>query len=72
MFRAGSGKTRPWTITDGTRVFDTMPQASLITGDGRAFIDAAIAGMGIAQIFDGVAQPHLESGELQHVLPQRC
>jgi DNA-binding transcriptional LysR family regulator len=70
VFRAGSGKTRPWTITDGARVFETMPQASIITGDGRAFIDAAIAGFGIAQIFDGVAQPHLVSGELQHVLPQ--
>src|ERR1700742_490374 len=70
IFRAGSGKTRPWTVTDGTRVFDTMPPASLITGDGRAFIDSAIASMGIAQIFDRVAAPHVESGELQHVLPQ--
>jgi DNA-binding transcriptional LysR family regulator len=70
IFRAGSGKTRPWTVTDGTRVFDTMPPASLITGDGRAFIDAAIAGLGIAQIFDRVAEPHVNAGELEHVLPQ--
>lgn len=68
-FRAGSGKTRPWTVTDGTRVFDTAPSSSVITSDGRAFIDAAIAGMGIAQIFDRVAAPHVESGELEHVLP---
>jgi DNA-binding transcriptional LysR family regulator len=70
IFRAGSGKTRPWTVTDGARVFDTAPSAALITGDGRAFIDAAIAGMGIAQIFDRVAAPHVEAGELEHVLPQ--
>jgi DNA-binding transcriptional LysR family regulator len=70
IFRAGSGKIRPWTVTDGTRVFDTMPPASLITGDGRAFIDAAIAGLGIAQIFDRVAEPHVTAGELEHVLPQ--
>ncbi len=70
IFRAGSGKTRPWTVTDGTRVFDTAPPASLITGDGRAFIDAAIAGMGIAQIFDRVAAPHVEAGELEPVLAQ--
>jgi DNA-binding transcriptional LysR family regulator len=70
IFRAGSGKTRPWTVTDGTRVFDTMPPASLITSDGRAFIDAAIAGLGIAQIFDRVAEPHVNAGELEHVLPQ--
>jgi DNA-binding transcriptional LysR family regulator len=70
IFRAGSGKTRPWTVSNGARTFETAPPASLITGDGRAFIDAAIAGMGIAQIFDRVAAPHIESGELQHVLPQ--
>jgi DNA-binding transcriptional LysR family regulator len=70
IFRAGSGKTRPWTVSNGTRTFETAPPASVITGDGRAFIDAAIAGMGIAQIFDRVAAPHVESGELQHVLPQ--
>ena len=70
IFRAGSGKTRPWTVTDGNRVFETAPPASVTTGDGRAFIDSAIAGMGIAQIFDRVAAPHVENGELQHVLPQ--
>lgn len=70
IFRAGSGKTRPWTVTDGTRVFDSAPPASLITGDGRAFIDAAIAGIGIAQIFDRVAAPHVASGELEHIFPQ--
>ena len=70
IFRAGSGKTRPWTVTDGNRVFETAPPASVTTGDGRAFIDFAIASMGIAQIFDRVAAPHVEAGELQHVLPQ--
>lgn len=70
MFRSGSGKVRPWTLTDGTRVFETMPVASVVTGDGRALIDAAIAGMGIAEIFDRVAAPHVESRELELVLPQ--
>jgi DNA-binding transcriptional LysR family regulator len=71
VFRAGSGKTRPWTVSDGATVFETLPPtASVITGDGRGFVDSAIAGMGIAQIFDRVAALHVESGELQHVLPQ--
>lgn len=70
IFRAGSGKTRPWMVADGARIFDTAPSASLITGDGRAFVDAAIAGLGIAQIFDRVAAPHVDAGELEHVLPQ--
>jgi DNA-binding transcriptional LysR family regulator len=70
IFRAGSGRPRPWTVTEGTHVFDTMPSASLVTGDGRAFIDAAIAGLGIAQIFDRVGAPHIEAGELLHLLPE--
>lgn len=69
IFRAGSGKLRPWTVAEGERVFDMSPQASLVTGDGRAFIDAAINGIGIAQIFDRVAAPHVAAGELLHVLP---
>ncbi len=38
--------------------------------DGRAMIDAAIAGLGIAQLFDRVAEPHLASAVLQRVCPE--
>jgi DNA-binding transcriptional LysR family regulator len=70
IFRSASGKTRPWTVSDGPRQFETMPPVSLITSDGRAFVDAAVAGLGIAQIFDRVAEPHVTARELEHVLPQ--
>jgi DNA-binding transcriptional LysR family regulator len=70
IFRAASGRTRPWTVSDGSRQFETMPPVSLITSDGRAFVDAAVAGLGIAQIFDRVAEPHVTARELEHVLPQ--
>jgi DNA-binding transcriptional LysR family regulator len=69
LFRAGSGKASAWTESDGARVFDTAPPASMITGDGRAFVDFVIAGMGIAQIFDRVAALHIQTGELEHILP---
>jgi DNA-binding transcriptional LysR family regulator len=39
IFRAGSGKTRPWTVADGNRVLETAPSASVIIGDGRALVD---------------------------------
>lgn len=68
IFRDGAGKIRPWTLTDGERIFQTAPPASMITGNGRAFVDAAINGMGIAQIYDYVAAPHVVAGDLQHVL----
>ncbi len=68
VFRAGSGQLRPWTVNEDGRVFDIAPNAVLVTADGRAMVDAAIAGLGIAQIFDRVAFPHVQSGELVQVL----
>ncbi|RDJ26664.1 LysR family transcriptional regulator [Bosea caraganae] len=70
VFRSGSGQLRPWTVLDGGRATQIAPKAGLVTSDGRALIDAAIKGLGVAQIFDRVAHPHVVSGELQHVLPE--
>lgn len=70
IFRSGSGQLRPWTLPDTASSAAISPKIGLILNDGRALIDAAIDGFGIAQIFDRVAQPHLVTGELQHVLPE--
>ncbi len=70
VFRAASGRLRSWTVFDAGRTSEVTPRASLILTDGRAMIDAAIAGSGLAQIFDRVAQPHVASGELRRVLPE--
>ena len=69
IFRAASGRPRPWTVFESGRASELAPEAGLILADGRAMIDAAIAGMGIAQTYDRVAQAHVASGELLHVLP---
>ncbi|WP_170017764.1 LysR family transcriptional regulator [Starkeya sp. ORNL1] len=69
VFRSGSGQLRPWTIHESGRTFQIAPKPSLITGDGRAYVEAAINGFGIAQIYDRVAEPHVASGELVHLLP---
>jgi DNA-binding transcriptional LysR family regulator len=70
IFRAGSGQLRPWTVFDAGRMSDIAPDARLIVSDGRALIDAARAGLGIGQIIDRVAEPHVASGDLEHVLPE--
>ncbi|XXX78403.1 LysR family transcriptional regulator [Sorangium sp. So ce134] len=70
VFRAGSGRLRPWTLLETGHESEMSPRAGLIVADGRAMVDAAIAGLGVAQIFDRVAQPHVASGELQRVLPE--
>ncbi|MDE1172149.1 MAG: LysR family transcriptional regulator [Parvibaculaceae bacterium] len=70
IFRAGSGQLRPWTVFEAGSTTEISPRASLILSDGRGMIDAAIAGFGIAQLFDRVSYPHILSGELQRVLPE--
>jgi DNA-binding transcriptional LysR family regulator len=70
IFRTGSGQLRPWTVRDGGRIIDLAPNAALIVADGRALLDASCHGLGIAQIFDKVAQPHVAAGALLHVLPE--
>lgn len=69
IFRAGNGQLRPWSvISDGTTL-EVSPNISMVVSDGRTMIDAVRAGFGIAQIFDRVALPYVESDELRHILP---
>lgn len=70
VFRGASGQLRPWALNDDGRAIQLSPLPRLISGDGRSFVDAAVNGFGIAQIYDRVAAPHVGSGELVHVLPE--
>jgi len=70
VFRAANGRLRRWTVTENGSISEVAPEATLIVNDGRAVVDAAISGFGIAQIFERVAASHVDSGELVHVLPQ--
>ena len=69
-FRAANGRVRRWTVPENGSPTEIAPDWSLIVNDGRAVVDAAIASLGIAQIFDRVAAPHVASGELVRVLPE--
>lgn len=70
LFRNNAGKLRPWTLTEQGLRRDYNPAPSLILGDGNSLIEATIAGLGIAQIIDRFAQPHVAAGRLAPVLPQ--
>jgi len=69
IFRGPSGQLRPWSLFDAGHVREISPPPAIVTADGQTFIDAAINGLGIAQILDRVAQPYVEAGRLCHVLP---
>lgn len=69
IFRGPTGKLRPWTVSDGSHVRDMVMEPVLVLADGQALVDAVVSGFGIAQILDRVAQPHVDSGKLVHILP---
>lgn len=70
IFRGSSGQLRPWSVDDAGRTVQISAAPSLITGDGRAFVEACVNGFGLAQIYDRVAAPHVAAGELRHILPE--
>jgi DNA-binding transcriptional LysR family regulator len=70
IFRGGSGQLRPWTIADGGQAAQMTPKIALLVNDGYAMIDAALNGLGLAQIYDRVVQPFVAEGQLIHVLPE--
>jgi DNA-binding transcriptional LysR family regulator len=69
IFRASSGRLRPWTVLDGGIVRDITLAPVLVLSDGQALVEATLNGMGVSQILDRVAKPHVETGRLIHLLP---
>ncbi|WAS98064.1 LysR family transcriptional regulator [Nannocystis punicea] len=65
VFRGPSGQLRAWAM--GRE--QVTPTPTIILTDGQALVDAALQGLGVAQIFDKVAEPHVTAGRLERVLP---
>ncbi|MEL5476373.1 LysR family transcriptional regulator [Serratia marcescens] len=65
----GSGKLEPWyfSLGDDERALDVS--GSLIFNEDRLIKDAALAGLGIAQRFQGTVLQELAQGQLVEVLP---
>jgi DNA-binding transcriptional LysR family regulator len=68
VFRGPSGRLRPWSVLDGGTVREISPKPVVVLSDGQALVEAAVNGLGIVQIHDRVAKPHVASGKLKHVL----
>jgi DNA-binding transcriptional LysR family regulator len=70
LFRAHSGQLRPWSVVENGRPIEISPEVSVVVSNGHAMLDATRAGLGVAQIFDRVAQQYVAKGELVPVLPE--
>lgn len=60
--------TETWYLMDGDRVVTVRPQGRFKADDGTALLTAAVAGLGIGYLPDGLTQPHVASGELVPVM----
>ncbi|MFC5342870.1 LysR family transcriptional regulator (plasmid) [Brevundimonas staleyi] len=69
IFRDGVGRLRQWRLQEQGSETILAPQATVILSDGQGFVDAAVRGLGIAQIFGRVAAPLIAEGRLVHLLP---
>lgn len=68
IFRGFTGRLRPWSIGENGHIREFSPPPVLVVSDGQAVIDATVVGLGIAQIYDKVAQPYVDCGKLVRIL----
>lgn len=62
--------TEPWQLLDGDRVVTVHPRGRFKADNGTALLAAALSGLGIAWLPDGLTREHLDSGALVHVMPR--
>ncbi|AMJ63500.1 LysR family transcriptional regulator [Bosea sp. PAMC 26642] len=68
---ASGAQTTPWEFERAGELLCVEPRGPLVVRVGAAIdlaVDAAIAGSGVIQLFEGWLRPHLESGALEPVL----
>lgn len=62
--------TEAWQFMDGDRIITLRPSGRFKADSGTALVDAAIAGLGIARVPDGLTAGHIASGALVPVLTE--
>lgn len=60
--------TEAWQLTDGNKTLSFRPQGRFKADNAMALAAAAIAGLGIAWLPDGITKDHVASGALVPVL----
>ncbi|MCK1281810.1 LysR family transcriptional regulator [Bradyrhizobium sp. 61] len=63
--------TETWQFMDGERTVTVRPQGRFKADNGTALVTAAIAGLGIAYLPEGLIHEHLASGTLVPVMTRR-
>jgi DNA-binding transcriptional LysR family regulator len=67
--RFPGGTLATWRFTDGEDEIEVTPTGRLLVSSAHNELQAALAGRGIAHIFDDYARPHIRNGGLVELLP---
>lgn len=72
-FNRPTGQPAPWRFAaiDGTEAHPFLAERPLLLDHGDLLVDAAIAGLGLAQVFDFMVAEPVRRGELVEVLADR-
>jgi LysR family transcriptional regulator, regulator for bpeEF and oprC len=69
VFRMPStGRVRPWEFVAGRRPHALTPRSTVTMNDGEALVATAVAGLGLVQVPDLMAEDELRAGRLVEVL----
>lgn len=60
--------TESWTFMDGEKVVTIRPRGRFKSDNGTALVAAAVAGLGLAYLPDGITHSHVMAGELVPVM----
>jgi LysR family transcriptional regulator, regulator for bpeEF and oprC len=71
-FSAKTGKLIEWDFAKDGRSLRIRPPGRFAVNDSNAYMAAALAGMGLAQMPSFAVQPYVESGQLELVLDDWC
>lgn len=66
--RFPGGRLVTWRFADGNDEIEVTPKGRLLVSSAHNELQAALAGRGIAHVFDDYAKPHIQSGLLVELL----
>lgn len=70
--RMSTGAVARWTFLDGDKELELAVNGSVVTNDGSVLVDAAVAGVGLAYVFENMVKELVADKRLVRVLDAYC
>ncbi|NOU31440.1 MAG: LysR family transcriptional regulator [Polyangiaceae bacterium] len=70
--RIRTGEIYRWELTEDGKDVEIAVHGRVVVNDGDGMLRAAMAGAGLAYVFESVARPHIREGKLVRVLDAFC